>query len=168
MTRDTSVAIVGLGSRGLSVLERAVTLAKLAGPEAGHVRVEVIDPACDGAGVHDTGQPDYLLLNTTCSQVSMFPDANSVGEDVDAPGPGLYDWVLDRGLRMAEDGFTVGSSGRAIRPTDFLPRRVLGEYLGWFLGQVLARAPGHVEVRLRHTTAVDISTGPDDGLLVEL
>src|SRR4029453_19324870 len=120
MTRDTSVAIVGLGSRGLSVLERVVTLAKLAGPEAGRVRVEVIDPACDGSGVHDTGQPDYLLLNTTCSHVSMFPDANSVAEDVDAPGPSLYDWVLDRRLRMAEDGFTVGSSGRAIRPTDFL------------------------------------------------
>jgi len=168
MTRDTSVAIVGLGSRGLSVLERVVTLAKLAGPEAGRVRVEVIDPACDGSGVHDTGQPDYLLLNTTCSQVSMFPDANSVGEDVDAPGPSLYDWVLDRRLRMAEDGFTVGSSGRAIRPTDFLPRRVLGEYLGWFLGQVLARAPAHVEVRLRRTIAVDMAIGPDDGLLVEL
>jgi len=168
MTRDTTVAVVGVGSRGLSVLERVVTLAKLAGPEAGRVRVEVIDPACDGAGVHDPGQPDYLLLNTTCSQVSMFPDASSVGEDVDAAGPSLYDWVLDRGLRMGEDGFTVGSSGRAIRPTDFLPRRVLGEYLGWFLGQVLARAPQHVEVRLHRTIAVDIATGPDGALVIEL
>ncbi|HKA67758.1 MAG TPA: FAD/NAD(P)-binding protein [Actinomycetes bacterium] len=168
MTRDTAVAIVGLGSRGLSVLERVVTLAKLARPESAQVRVEVVDPTCDGAGVHDTGQPDYLLLNTICSQASMFPDPNSVGDDVDVPGPSLYEWVLDRGLRMADDGFTVGSSGRAIRPTDFLPRRVLGEYLGWFLGQVLGRTPEHVRVRLHRSTAVDIGTAPDDGLQIEL
>ena len=91
MTTDTSVAIVGLGSRGLSVLERVVTLAKLAGPGAGRVQVEVVDPSCDGAGVHATDQPDYLLLNTTCSQVSLFPDAHSVGDDVDAPGPSLHE-----------------------------------------------------------------------------
>ena len=72
MTR--TVAIIGLGSRGLGVLER---IAALAGDE--QVAVEVIDPSATGAGVHDPGQPDYLLLNTTCGQISMFPDRRSVG-----------------------------------------------------------------------------------------
>ena len=167
--RETSVAVVGLGSRGLSVLERVVTLARRAGPAAGPVRVEVIDPLCDGAGVHAVDQPDYLLLNTTAGCVSMFPDACTVGEDVDGEGgPNLYEWVTARGLRIAPDGFTVGTSGREIRPTDFLPRRVLGEYLGWFLSEVIRRAPSHVSVRLHRAAAVDISSEPDYSLTVTL
>ncbi|MFL6136541.1 MAG: FAD/NAD(P)-binding protein [Frankiaceae bacterium] len=158
---EVSVAILGLGSRGLSVLERLVTLAKLAGPAAGPVRIEVVDPICTGAGVHGTGQPDYLMLNTTCAQVSMFPDACTVGADTDAPGPSLYEWVTERGLRLAPDGFTVGEAGRPIRPTDFLPRRMLGEYLGWFAGEVLRRVPDHVRVVLHRSEAVDVEPGPD-------
>lgn len=168
MRGETAVAVVGLGSRGLSVLERVVTLAKLAGPAAGRIRVEVIDPRCDGAGVHDTGQPDYLLLNTTCAQVSMFPDPWTVGDAVDAPGPNLYEWVTSRGLRIADDGFTVGSAGREIKPHDFLPRRVLGEYLGWFLDEVLRRAPSFVEVTLHRAEAADISAEADGRLSVVL
>jgi uncharacterized NAD(P)/FAD-binding protein YdhS len=170
---EVSVAILGLGSRGLSVLERLVTLAKLAGPAAGPVRIDVVDPTCGGAGVHDTAQPDYLMLNTTCAQVSMFPDASTVGADVDAPGPSLYEWVTARGLRLAPDGFTVGDVGRPIRPTDFLPRRVLGEYLGAFVGEVLRRAPAHVRVTFHTAEAVDVEPGPNgftvalsDGTLV--
>lgn len=168
MARTLSTAIIGLGSRGLSVFERIVTLAKKAGPWLGEVEVHIIDPRCDGAGVHDTGQPDYLLLNTTCSQVSMFPDSHTVGTDVDGPGPSLYQWVIERGLRVGADGFTVGSSGRPIRPTDFLPRRVLGEYLGWFLAQVLARAPGNVRVTMHRADAIDISSEPDGSLSITL
>jgi uncharacterized NAD(P)/FAD-binding protein YdhS len=163
----TTVAVVGLGSRGLGVLERIVTLAKRRGPAAGPVRVEVVDPTCSGAGVHDRGQPDYLLLNTTCGQVSMFPDAATVGDEVDAPGPSLHEWVTARGLRLASDGFTVGTEGRPIRPTDFLPRRVLGDYLAWVLGEVLRRAPSHVDIRLHRAEAVDLDRGPG-GLTVTL
>jgi uncharacterized NAD(P)/FAD-binding protein YdhS len=168
MSRVTSVAIIGLGSRGLSVLERIVALAKLAGPAAGEIRVEVIDPQCDGAGTHDLGQPDYLLLNTTAALVSMFPDPATVDVDVDAPGLTLYQWATERGLRLGADGFTVGAGGRPIRPTDFLPRRVLGEYLGWFLHEVLARAPGHVRIRMHHADAIDIASEPDDTLSITL
>src|SRR6266516_439561 len=160
MTRGTCVAIVGLGSRGLSVLERIVTLAGKLGPAAGQVKIEIIYPTCTGSGVHDTAQPDYLLLNTTCSKVSMFPDSCTVGLDVDQPGPILYEWVSARGLRLGDDGYTVSEVGRRIRPTDFLPRRVLGEYLGWFLGQVQRRVPGQVRLRLHRATAVDIDPAP--------
>ncbi|MGE5829265.1 MAG: FAD/NAD(P)-binding protein [Micromonosporaceae bacterium] len=163
-----TAAIVGLGSRGLSILERIVTLAKRAGPEIGELRIAVIDPRCDGAGVHDTGQPDYLLLNTTCAQVSMFPDACTVGDDVDAPGPSLHEWVRQRGLRLGEDGFTVTETGREIRPFDFLPRRLLGEYLGWFLAEVCRRAPSHVRITWHRQAAVDLAPGPHDELSITL
>jgi len=158
----TSVAVIGLGSRGLSLLERIVTLAREP------VRVEVIDPRCDGAGVHDTDQPDYLLLNTTCGQVSMFPDAHTVGADAGEPGPSLYEWVVERDLRLAEDGFTVGAEGRAIRPTDFLPRRVLGAYLGWFFRRLQERAASSVQLEIHQAEALDLDEDPDGGLVVTL
>lgn len=163
-----TAAIVGLGSRGLSVLERIVTLAKRAGPAIGELRVAVIDPRCDGAGVHDIRQPDYLLLNTTCAQVSMFPDACTVGEDVDAAGPSLYDWVQERGLRLSEDGFTVTGTGREIRPFDFLPRRLLGEYLGWVFAEVCRRAPAHVRITMHRAAAADLASGPHEELSITL
>jgi uncharacterized NAD(P)/FAD-binding protein YdhS len=166
MTSAYSVAIIGLGSRGVGVLERLVSLARLGA--APPIRVEVIDPACDGAGVHAPGQPDYLLLNTTCGQVSMFPDAATVGADVDQPGPNLYDWVTDRGLRLGADGFTVGQTGREIRPQDFLPRRVLGEYLRWCVEELTRRAAGYLDIRLHRAEAVDISSTPVGELTVWL
>src|SRR5690606_40823001 len=75
MSRGWPVAVSGLGTRGLRVAERIVTLADQAGAAYGPIQVELIDPRGDGAGIHTTDQPDYLLLNTTASQVSMFPDA---------------------------------------------------------------------------------------------
>lgn len=166
MTRDTSVAVVGLGSRGLSVIERIVTLAKRAGRAAGRVHVEVIDATCRGSGIHDTDQPDYLLLNSTCSDVSMFPDSHTVGGELDERGPSLYEWASARGLRVADDGFTVGCYGRPVRPTDYLPRRVLGEYLAWFRDHLRHQAPAHVRITLHRVEAVDMFTDRADSLVI--
>lgn len=167
MTADLSVAIIGLGSRGIGVLERLVSLCRLGHMER-PLRVDVIDPVGDGAGVHHAEQPDYLLLNTTCGQVSMFPDAATVGADVDQPGPTLYDWVTERGLRLGVDGYTVSHQGRPIRPEDFLPRRVLGEYLGWCLEELTRRAGDAVELRMHRDEAIDITDSSDGGLLIAL
>ena len=150
MTR--SVAIIGLGSRGLGVLERIVALA---GPE--QITIEVIDPVGTGAGLHDVGQPDYLMLNTTCGQVSMFPGPLSVAADTAGHGPNLHEWAVARGLRMAADGFSIGTEGRELRATDFLPRRLLGEYLGWFFAQLRRRLPAQVRLVIHRGEAVDIS-----------
>jgi uncharacterized NAD(P)/FAD-binding protein YdhS len=167
MPADTSVAIIGLGSRGVGVLERLVSLCRL-GRVQGPLRVDLIDPVGDGAGVHRGGQPDYLMLNTTCGQVSMFPDAATVGADVDQPGPTLYDWVTERGLRLGADGYTVSDQGRPIRPEDFLPRRLLGDYLGWCLQELTRRAEGAVEIRLHRDEAIDITDSSDGGLVIAL
>ena len=165
MTR--TVAIIGFGSRGLGVLERIAALAAAA-VEPAEIRVDIIDPTGTGAGVHATGQPDYLLLNTTCGQISMFPDQLSVGARTAGRGPSLYDWAVARGLRLAPDGFSVGTSGRELRPTDFLPRRVLGEYLAWFFEQLRHSMPRSVRLVTHRTEAVDISVATTGGLLIEL
>jgi len=149
-----SVAIIGFGSRGLSILERLISLS-ISHPRV-ELRVHIIDPACSGEGLHSTTQPEYLLLNTTCGQVSMFPDEHTLGQLPSLDGPSLYDWAAARGLRMGSDGFTVSTQGRALRPTDFLPRRVLGEYLRWFADHLTTRLPESLTLIQHRAEAVDI------------
>lgn len=133
------------------------------------VRIEVIDPTCAGTGIHTRDQPDYLLLNTVCSQVTMFAEAASTGTNADEPGPNLYAWARERDLRLATDGFTIGPVGRPIRIGDFLPRRILGEYLAWFLQTaVLDKASERVDIRFHRQRAVDIRSGADDELVTML
>lgn len=167
MSAAISIAIIGFGSRGLGVLERLLFLAETADPEL-CLLIEVIDPAGSGAGLHDRQQPDYLLLNTICSQVSMFPDAGSVDTAIGLTGPSLYEWARERELRIADDGFTVGQQGRPIRPTDFLPRRLLGDYLAWFGELLLARQSDRIRITVHRSEAVDLTAEPDGELLITL
>lgn len=160
-SRELSVCIIGLGSRGLGVLERVTTLAAESTWRDYPVRVEIVDPAGSGSGMHSLHQPDYLLLNTMCSEISHFPNRATVGSSTGDGGPDLHTWATQRGLRLAEDGVTVGFEGRRIRPEDFLPRRLLGEYLAWFLERTLARAPNNVSVHRHRATAVDVDDEPD-------
>ncbi|MEW2131116.1 FAD/NAD(P)-binding protein [Streptomyces sp. NPDC005435] len=163
-----TIGIIGLGSRGIGVLERIVTLAARPDRAGRRLVVEVVDPDGTGVGIHVVGQPDHLLLNTVCEQVSLFPEEATVGPAVGDRGPSLYAWVTARGLKVAEDGYTLGDHGRPVRPDDYLPRRVLGEYLGWFLRRLLDRVPGNVEIRFHRATATGLSTGPDDSRHITL
>lgn len=174
--QEARIGVVGLGSRGLGVLERIITLAGEPSWGARPVRVEVIDPVADGSGLHDPDQPDYLLLNTVCAQVSHFPEAATVGETVADPGADLHTWVTARSLRLAEDGYTLGAFGRLVEPDDYLPRRVLGEYLAWCLRRTLARVPAHVTVGIHRATVTELTESAgggrqltlDDGRRIEL
>ena len=62
-------AIVGLGSWGLCVLERTVNRARHVNTS---VRVHVIEPGQLGGGVYSAAQPDYLILNNPCGQLSLY------------------------------------------------------------------------------------------------
>ena len=158
----TGVAVIGLGSRGIGVLERLITHTSRPEWERRPLTVDLVDPACDGTGLHTPDQPDHLLLNTVCSQVSLFPEEPTVGEAVGDSGPTLYEWVRSLNLRIADDGFTLQTEGRETRPDDYLPRRILGAYLSWFLQRTLHRAPDHLNIRLHPALAVAVDTDPDD------
>jgi uncharacterized NAD(P)/FAD-binding protein YdhS len=145
------IAVIGLGSWGLSFLERIVTLSR---SQWGPVRVHVVEPGTPGSGVYAVNQPDYLILNTPCGQVSLYPWHD------DGPSPryavGLYEWVTAAGYRWVGDSCLVGSSGRGITPDDYLPRRLMGEYLQWFYATLVASAPSKVEIVHHHTEATNI------------
>src|ERR1039458_3244923 len=120
-------AIVGLGSWGLCVLERTVHRADQINT---FVRVHVVEPGQLGGGVYSVAQPDYLILNNPCGQISLYaaPD----GDSDPAYAVGLYEWAIHKGYRRVGYEYKIGSKGEIILPTDFLPRRLMGEYLAWF------------------------------------
>ena len=152
-----SVALVGAGSRGLGVFERLVAHC-LERPTP--LTVHLIDPQPFGAGFHLSDQPDHLLLNTVCGQLSAFADAQMVDGPVPLPGPSLHEWCRRRDLRLADDGYTVrAGEGREIQPNDFLPRRLLSEYLAWAAGEITGAAPESLTLIRHRTTAVDILPG---------
>jgi uncharacterized NAD(P)/FAD-binding protein YdhS len=149
-------AIVGLGSWGLCVLERTVNRAR---HSESQVRVHVVEPGQLGGGVYSAAQPDYLILNNPCGQLSLYaaPDHD---EDP-AYAVGLYEWAVARGYRRIGYEYEIGSVGEEILPTDYLPRRLMGEYLAWFYEALIADAPSNLEI-VRHYAAVTDIT-PDLG-----
>jgi hypothetical protein len=159
-----SICIVGAGFRGLGVLERIVAYSRKYGTA---VRVNLIGPSERGPEQYDIDQPDYLLLNIVAGQVSMFPDSASVRECAPLAGPSLYEWTRERGLLLSDDGMAVGRTGRPVKADDFLPRRLLGEYLMWFRSLLIEQAPDCLEILERRVNATDLKT-VDGRLVVEL
>jgi FAD-NAD(P)-binding len=145
-------AIVGLGSWGLCVLERTVRRARKTDAS---IRVHVIEPGQLGGGIYSTSQPDYLVLNNACGQLSLYASP----DDDDSPpyAVGLHDWTVRRGYRWVGYECRVGEGGRPILPTDYLPRRLMGEYLAWFYDTLVADAPPNLEVVRHYAAALDIS-----------
>jgi uncharacterized NAD(P)/FAD-binding protein YdhS len=146
------MAIVGLGSWGLCVLERTVSRARRVGTP---VRVHVVEPAQLGGGVYSAEQPDFLVLNNACGQLSLY-----VAPDGDALPPyavGLHPWAVVRGYRWVGYECRIGAGGDPILPTDYLPRRLMGEYLVWFYDTLVAYAPPNLEIVRHYAAAVDIS-----------
>ncbi|MBL4907139.1 MAG: FAD/NAD(P)-binding protein [Sneathiella sp.] len=137
------VGIIGFGSRGLGVLERIIALAKTKSERK--VLVTLFDPNEPGIGLHSLYQPEYLLLNTVAHQISIFPEAGL--SESNNKFPNFYTWCTQRNLKIGSDGMPCELGGRPVAPTDFLPRRLLGEYLSWSYEQVLQDLPSHIEVK---------------------
>jgi uncharacterized NAD(P)/FAD-binding protein YdhS len=148
----TDFAIVGLGAWGLCVLERTVVRAR---QSTEHIRVHLVEPGQLGGGVYSASQPDYLVLNNACGQLSLYASPNS---DEHPPyAVGLYEWAVVRGFRWVGHECQIGTQGEPIRPTDYLPRRLMGEYLAWFYDTLLIDAPQNLEIVRHYAAAVDIS-----------
>ncbi|MFZ1161810.1 MAG: FAD/NAD(P)-binding protein [Mycobacterium sp.] len=146
------MAILGLGSWGLCVLERTVNRARRAGTP---VRVHVVEPAQLGGGVYSAEQPDFLVLNNACGQLSLY-----AAPDGDTPPPyavGLHQWAMVCGYRWVGHECRIGAGGHPIKPTDYLPRRLMGEYLVWFYDTLVDYAPTNLEIVRHYAAAVDIS-----------
>ena len=153
---SAGIAIIGCGPRGLGLLERLISVAAAGGQT---IDVPVVEPGDLGVGMHQTDQPDYLLLNTVCSQLTAFSDYSMLGTDgLLYSGPSLFEWCRQRDIRVAADGYRCGDTGRPVQPHDHLPRRLLGEYLAWAAERIVAAAPPSVRITHHRQPAVRVET----------
>ncbi len=156
------IAIIGLGAWGLCVTERAVAVARISGTP---IRIHVIEPGSIGGIPYHSAQPDYLILNNACGQLSLFAAA---GDGYRPPySLGLWEWAVESGYRWIDGRCVLSREGDAILPTEYLPRRVMGEYLKWCYKQVVSNLPPWVIVNRHRAAAVDIIQC-DDTELVKL
>ncbi|MEV5546680.1 FAD/NAD(P)-binding protein [Streptomyces sp. NPDC052309] len=161
--RHLTLAVVGAGPRGLSILERTVANAR-AHPDRS-VTVHVIDAFPPGAGaVWRTGQSRHLLMNTVASQVTVFTDGSVRMAGPLVPGPSLYEWAraLPSGPGAQDLPGHVLAEARDLGPDSYPTRAFYGHYLRWAFGHITAHAPAHVCVHTHRTRAVALDdAGPD-------
>jgi len=161
-----SVTIVGMGPRGLSVLERVAAIA--AGRQS-LLDIILIEPGECGPGVHPTGQPQHLLINTVASQVTMFPALGAVRHAPLCATPSLTAWARQSGYRRFGDSYhRIAGAGDAITESDYLPRSMLGEYLAWTCQQIAAALPACVTLTHHRLRAIDLWQQQDGRTAIEL
>lgn len=133
---DLSVAIVGMGPRGLSVLERLL-IQLTERPVAGDVLIWAIDPGEPGAGrIWRTSQPEWFMMNTAAGEVSVYSGGPDGGPDRAGAGPSLAEWLPRH----------PDPRRAALGPNDYAPRAVYGEYLRATFDSLVAHAPDNVTV----------------------
>lgn len=138
-----TIGIVGLGPRGLTVLERIMTFAHQYPDQQFYI--EIFEPNELGSGVHSSKLPDYLRLNTIACQLSMYPDEKSlpnIPKILSRPGQNLYDWANEQIRNTGK----LNSLTTEIAATDFLPRNVLGSYLNTFYLDICENMPKNVKI----------------------
>nr|WSZ98940.1 FAD/NAD(P)-binding protein [Streptomyces sp. NBC_00857] len=154
------VAVVGVGPRGLSVLQK---IGELAGelPDGHTLDVHLIDPGDGGQGAHPARQPAHLLTNTVASQVSMFADGS---------GPSFTEWAVSAGYRAFDTTYhpTGDDSGAPVDEHAYLPRWLLGSYLSWVFDRTLGSLPEIVRVVQHRDRAVDVEPVGSDRYAVRL
>lgn len=165
--KRTSITIIGMGPRGLSVFER---LAAVAAARKLLLDIILIDPGECGPGVHGARQPQHLLINTLASQVTMFPAPGAVRHAPVCATPSLTAWARQMGYRRVGERYyrLGGHGGYDITDGDYLPRSLLGEYLAWVYQQIAAALPASVSLTHHRLRAVDLRKQPDGGCVIEL
>jgi len=166
--KKIKICIIGLGPWGLGTLERIISRANQEKDKI-LITVDVIEPNDPGVGVHYKNLPDYILLNTKCSHISMFIENQFTDIDNPITGPTLLEWVTKQGYKFANDGYGLTTSGgKNFSPDDFIPRRLLGEYLSWFFQQLIKRTPKNMTLNIHKQIAIDIKLDSDGKELIAL
>lgn len=139
-----TVAIIGGGPRGISVLERLLMRCAGTGP----LTIDLYDQVSPGNGrVWDPRQSAHLLMNTPAQEVTIFSGPPDSGPVRAGAGPSLAQW---------------SPSGDRPEYSGYETRRQYGRYLRCAVEAMVAAAPGHVTVRMFTGTVVEILTHNGD------
>ena len=127
-----AIAIIGLGPRGLSILERIVAFAR-AKQFPLDINITIFDSNPFGVGCHSTDQAEHLLVNTIASQITIFSDHTVQGSGFILEGPSFYEWLCDH-------------TSSSHDPNGYYPRKLLGEYLQWGFRYLCDLAPDTLNI----------------------
>ena len=80
----------------------------------------------------------------------------------------LYTWAREQGYRWFGDQCRKTRLGKAITPDDFLPQRLMGEWLHWSYNRLVESLPPGVSVHHHKTCATDVEPTADNRELLRL
>jgi len=157
------IAIIGMGPRGLSVLERINAIYKTKDLHQA-IELHLIDPRVHGQGIHTSEQSDHILINTVACQLTMFSDASVTDAGPIAPNLSILDWARQNCYRELNGKyFHLGSNDcNEIDADAYLPRNMLGAYLSWVYREQLRELTKRIKV-IRHQQIAHNITLQDDG-----
>jgi uncharacterized NAD(P)/FAD-binding protein YdhS len=122
-----SVAIIGLGPKGLYCLE-SLCAEFAARPLDGGLTVHIFDRA-ECSPVYDTTQPDHILVNVAVGEIDLW----------EGRGPSFMEWY-----------------GEPLTGNEYLPRSVVGRYLRECLQRMLDQAPAGMTIEYHREEVTDI------------
>jgi len=150
------IGIIGIGPRGLTLLERIVANERVG--KSGDIQLYLFDPNPPGVGCHDLEQDDLFLVNTVAGQITQFSDASVTGAGPILEGPSFYQWLDD------ERCSRLGSrrTDQPISPDAYYSRALFGRYLHWVYHYLVAMAPAHVKITLIRESVLKANRLTDD------
>jgi uncharacterized NAD(P)/FAD-binding protein YdhS len=162
-----NITIVGMGQRGLTILERIAALL-LHEPIEAKLNIHVIDEATPGQGIHDAHQPEHLLINTIAAQVAIYHDTSVVGGGPLVPGMTFLEWMQKSGYRRIDGKTVISDHGQEIDENTYVPRALLGAYLTWAYDRIVESLPASARVFMHGRPAVNVIRNDDHTFFVEL
>lgn len=156
------IGIIGVGPRGLTVLERIVAHERVR--KSTDIEVYLFDPSEPGTGCHYTEQPDHLLVNTVARQITQFSDWSIKGAGPIMEGPSFYHWLQDQSYISK---LHLGQERAPISPDGYYSRSLFGRYLQWVYHYLLELAPGHVQIQFVKALVTNADRETEDAWLLE-
>ena len=170
-TQRRSVAFIGVGPTGSSLLERlSASYPGLLGATA--LDVHLIDPFPAGQGrVWRPDQSPLVWMNSMAEDVTIFTDASVRCDGPIIPGPTLLDWsrvVLADPVERARLDPAIADELSTMTGMTFPTRRVQTAYLDWFHRRVRASLPPGVALHDHAERAVALDEEPDGSQVITL
>ena len=116
--KKTTVAIIGMGPRGLSILER-ICAQHAQRKQNEHINIVIVDKNAMGVGAHSLSQPDHLLVNTVACQITLFGDATVKNAGSFRSGPCFHQWANEQGYKNVDGRYLKDVAGKPIDAVDY-------------------------------------------------
>jgi len=141
--RTLRVAIIGGGPKGMYCLDSLCRSSRdLHGND--QVQITIYEPSeyCGAGNVYDLNQPEFLRMNFAAEKISAWKD--DVGKSEDTNRKDLSEWLSQEYPDLAQK-------------TDYVPRRIVGEYLHDCFRKICATAPKSVSIKVLRQVVVEVN-----------